>query len=225
MPPMLVVGSVAFDTLHLPNGSHEKVLGGSATYAALAGSIFTPAQLVGVVGRDYPDSAVKLLREHNIDLEGLESRDGLTFHWEGRYANDLTSRTSLKTELNVFAEFHPKIPERFRSTPYVMLGNIGPDLQLEVLAQVKKPKLVIADTMNYWIETKLADLKRLLKQVDVLVVNDEEARQLAQTYNIALVAQELLAMGAAQCGDQTRRARGHALARQGRVLRARVSAL
>ncbi len=115
MPPMLVVGSVAFDTLHLPNGSHEKVLGGSATYAALAGSIFTPAQLVGVVGRDYPDSAVKLLREHNIDLEGLESRDGLTFHWEGRYANDLTSRTSLKTELNVFAEFHPKIPERFRS--------------------------------------------------------------------------------------------------------------
>lgn len=195
MPPMLVVGSVAFDTLHLPSGSHQKVLGGSATYASLAGSIFAPAQLVGVVGRDYPDSAVRLLKDHDVDIEGLEHRDGLTFHWEGEYAPDLTSRKSLRTDLNVFAEFHPKIPARFRDTPYVLLGNIGPDLQLEVLEQLRAPKLVVADTMNFWIETRLADLKKLLKRVDVLVINDEEARQLAETYNIALAARELLAMG------------------------------
>lgn len=195
MPPMLVVGSVAFDTLHNHLGTHKKVLGGSATYAALAASVFTPVQLVGVVGRDYPDSAIQLLRSHNIDLDGLEVVDGETFHWEGRYSDDLTSRTTIATDLNVFANFHPRIPEKFRDTPYVMLGNIGPDLQLEVLEQVRKPKLVVADTMNFWISSQLPALKKVLARIDVLVINDEEARQLSQLHNIALAAKEIMAMG------------------------------
>jgi sugar/nucleoside kinase (ribokinase family) len=193
--PMLVVGSVAFDTLHNHLGTHPKVLGGSATYAAIAGSYFAPVQLVGVVGRDFPDSAVKLLQDQGIDLKGLEVADGDTFHWEGRYTDDLTSRDTLKTELNVFADFHPKLPAEWRKTPYVMLGNIDPNLQIEVLDQIDGPELVIADTMNLWIDIKLDDLKRMLSRIDVLIINEEESRQLAGTYNIVTVAKELQAMG------------------------------
>lgn len=193
--PMLVVGSVAFDTLHNHLGSHPKVLGGSATYASIAGSYFAPVQLVGVVGKDFPDSAVQLLKSRSVDLQGLEVADGLTFHWEGRYSDDLTSRTTLRTDLNVFADFHPKLPPQWRDTPYVMLGNIGPDLQLEVLDQITDPSLVIADTMNLWIDIKLDDLKKMLERIDVLIINEEEARQLAGTYNIVKVARELLRMG------------------------------
>ncbi|MCA9583029.1 MAG: bifunctional hydroxymethylpyrimidine kinase/phosphomethylpyrimidine kinase, partial [Myxococcales bacterium] len=195
MHPMLVVGSVAFDTIHNHLGSHPKVLGGSATYAAMAGSVFTKVQLVGVVGSDYPDSALRILRDLEIDLAGLEVAEGKTFHWEGRYTDDLQHRTSLSTELNVFADFHPKIPEAFRDTPFVMLGNIDPVLQLEVLDQVRNPKLVVADTMNFWIDSKLDDLKKVLQRIDVLVINDEEARQLAEAHNIGLVAKELLELG------------------------------
>ncbi|MFW6052101.1 MAG: PfkB family carbohydrate kinase [Myxococcota bacterium] len=193
--PMLVVGSVAFDTLHNHLGTHPKVLGGSATYASIAGSYFAPVQLVGVVGRDFPDEAVKLLESRKIDLEGLEVADGLTFHWEGRYSDDLTSRETLKTDLNVFADFHPKLPAAWRDTPYVMLGNIDPNLQIEVLDQINEPKLVIADTMNLWIDIKLDDLKRMLKRIDVLILNEEEGRQLTQEHNIVKVAKELCAMG------------------------------
>jgi sugar/nucleoside kinase (ribokinase family) len=193
--PMLVVGSVAFDTLHNHLGTHPKVLGGSATYASIAGSYFTPVQLVGVVGRDFPDDAVQLLKGRGVDLSGLEVAEGDTFHWEGRYSPDLTSRETLKTELNVFADFHPKLPEAWRTTPYVMLGNIDPNLQLEVLDQVRGPELVIADTMNLWIDIKLDDLKKMLARIDVLIINEEESRQLTGAYNIVTVARELQALG------------------------------
>ena len=195
MSKMLVVGSVAFDTIHNALGTHRKIVGGSATYAAFSGSFFTDVQLVGVVGRDFPDDVVRSMKERRIDVDGLEVADGDTFHWEGRYTDDLTSRATIRTDLNVFADFDPKIPERFRETPYVMLGNIAPELQLSVLDQVRQPKLVVADTMNFWIDGKLPELKKLLKRVHVLVINEEEARQLSGRHHLIHVAHELLKLG------------------------------
>ncbi|MCS6798815.1 MAG: PfkB family carbohydrate kinase [Myxococcota bacterium] len=195
MNDVLVVGSVAFDTLHLPSGTHLRVPGGSATYASLAASLFAPVRLVGVVGRDWPADVTRTLVERGVDVEGLEIVDGLTFHWEGRYSDDLTHRTSLRTELNVFADFHPRIPERHRDTPYVLLGNIHPELQAEVLAQMRAPRLVLADTMSFWIRGARLALERLLRRVDVLVINEEEARELAGMHNIVRVGRALLAMG------------------------------
>ncbi|MEM6958912.1 MAG: PfkB family carbohydrate kinase [Myxococcota bacterium] len=195
MSSLLVVGSVAFDTLHNAQGTHEKVIGGSATYASISSSFFANTQLVGVVGNDFPESAIETMRTRKIDLEGLEVADGLTFHWEGRYTDDLTSRETLRTDLNVFADFAPKIPERFRSTPYVMLGNIAPSLQISVLDQIESPKLVIADTMNFWIDGALDDLKALLKRVDVLVINEEEARQLSGRHHLVHVLNALTELG------------------------------
>lgn len=193
--PILIVGSVAFDTIHNNLGTHNKILGGSATYASLAASHLSNVRIVGVVGNDYPASARELLSAHKIDLTGLEVADGLTFHWEGRYSDDLSSRTSIATDLNVFANFHPKVPTAFRSTPFVMLGNIDPALQLEVLKQIDKPKLVIADTMNFWISGKRPNLERLLKEVDLLVINEEEARELTGAGSIMKVAKTLLDLG------------------------------
>ena len=195
MSEMLVVGSVAFDTIHNALGTHERVLGGSAVFGSLAGAFYTDVKLVGVVGTDFPDSVVTQLRERGVDTAGLEVAEGETFHWEGRYADDLTSRTTLRTDLNVFADFDPKIPEAFRDAPYVMLGNIAPELQLSVLDQIRKPKLVVADTMNFWIEGALEALKRLLTRVDVLVINEEEARQLSGAHSMVQVAAALRAMG------------------------------
>ncbi len=195
MAHMLVVGSVAFDTLHIGGKEHRRVLGGSATYASLAASHFAPVQLVGVVGRDFPDSAIQMLRSHKVDLAGLEVVDGETFHWECRYADDLSSRETIRTDLNVFASFSPKIPQSFRNAQYVMLGNIDPVLQMQVLDQIEKPKLVIADTMNLWIDIKRAELGQLLRRVDMLVVNDEEARQLSKVTNLVKAAGILQEMG------------------------------
>ncbi|MCA9606532.1 MAG: sugar kinase [Myxococcales bacterium] len=192
---MLVVGSVARDTLHLPTGSHEYVLGGSAVFASLSGAFFAAPRMVGVVGTDFPDGEVAMLETSGVDVSGLEVVEGETFHWEGRYAHDLTSRESIRTELNVFADFHPKIPEAFRDTRFVMLGNIHPDLQLEVLDQMRGPELVIADTMNFWIDGTPDRLAKMLERIDVLVINEEEARQLAGIYNIVEVADRLLEMG------------------------------
>ncbi len=195
MSSMLVVGSVAQDTIHNHLGTHPYVLGGSATFASLAGQLFTPTKLVGIVGKDFPESAITLLSKKGIDTSGLEIAEGKTFHWEGRYSDDLTSRESIKTELNVFADFHPKIPASHRNLPYLMLGNIHPDLQVEVLDQVERPKLVIADTMNFWITGTPKELERMLKRIDMLVINEEEARLLACTHNIARAARVLSAMG------------------------------
>lgn len=195
MTDMLVVGSLALDTIHNSQGTHEQVLGGSATFASLAGSFYTGVNLVGVVGTDFPDSIVHQLRERGVDTSGLEVAEGKTFHWEGRYTDDLTARETIATELNVFADFDPKIPEAFRDTPYVMLGNIAPELQLSVLDQIRNPKLVVADTMNFWIDGALESLKKLLERVDVLVINEEEARQLSGRHHMIHVAGELLDMG------------------------------
>jgi sugar/nucleoside kinase (ribokinase family) len=195
MRPTLIVGSVAFDTLHIGGKSHEKVLGGSATYASIAAAHFGPVQLVGVVGRDFPDAATKLLRDRGVDLAGLEVADGETFHWEGRYSEDLSSRETIRTDLNVFANFQPKIPASFRATPFVMLGNIDPTLQMDVLTQIDKPRFVLADTMNLWIDIRRPELVELCKRVDLLVLNDEEARQLSGHNNLVRAARELLALG------------------------------
>lgn len=195
MSSLLVVGSVARDTIHNNQGTHPYVLGGSAVFGSLAGAFFAPPRLVGIVGRDFPDAEVQMLRERGVDCSGLEMVDGQTFHWEGRYSDDLTSRETIKTELNVFADFHPKIPQEWRDTPYVMLGNIHPSLQIEVLEQIREPKLVIADTMNFWIDGTPDELRSMMKRIDLLVINEEEARQLAGEHNIIRVAQILLGMG------------------------------
>ena len=192
---VLVVGSVAFDTIHNHLGTHKRVLGGSAVFASLAASTLGPVQLVGVVGNDYPEEAIALLRGRGIALDGLEIADGQTFHWEGRYAHDLTSRETIQTDLNVFANFEPKIPDAFAQTPYVMLGNIAPGLQLSVLEQVQAPKVIIADTMNLWIDTALDDLKRLISRTDILVINEEEARQLSGHHHPVAVAETLRTLG------------------------------
>lgn len=199
MSSMLVVGSVALDTLHMPTGSHPRVLGGSATFASLAGALYTDVKLVGVVGSDFPQEGLALFAEKHVDVRGLEVvPGGRTFHWEGRYSPDLTSRTSIQTELNVFADFHPKIPAEHRATPFVMLGNIHPDLQIEVLDQIERPRLVIADTMNFWISGTPKELSRMLARIDLLVINEEEARELAGVHNIAKAARALRAMGPAR---------------------------
>jgi sugar/nucleoside kinase (ribokinase family) len=195
MSSLLVVGSVAFDTIHNHLGSHARILGGSATYASLAACQLASVRLVGVVGKDFPKEAVDMLRSRGIDTTGLEVADGETFHWEGRYADDLTTRTTIQTDLNVFADFEPKIPERFRDSEFVMLGNIAPELQLHVLDQVRSPRLVIADTMNLWIDTALGALKELLSRVDILVINEEEARQLSGFHHPLAVAEALRALG------------------------------
>lgn len=195
MTDMLVVGSLALDTIHNPSGTHNQVLGGSACFGALSGSLFCPVRLVGVVGSDFPDEARRLFEQKKIDTAGLEVVTGKTFHWEGRYSADLSSRETIATDLNVFADFHPKIPASFADAAYVFLGNIAPELQLEVLDQIKQPRLVIADTMNFWIESKRSELLDVLKRVDVLVINEEEARQLSGAFNIVEVSQLLLTMG------------------------------
>jgi sugar/nucleoside kinase (ribokinase family) len=195
--PILVVGSVAFDTLHLPTGSHPKVLGGSATYASIAASHFAPVRLVGVVGRDWPEDATAMLAGRRVDTTGLEvDVRGDTFHWEGRYSADLSSRETLATDLNVFARFKPKIPAPFRASRWVMLGNIHPVLQREVLEQIeRRPDLVVADTMNFWISGERPALLETLERVDLLVLNDEEARQLAGEHNLVRAAHGLMTMG------------------------------
>jgi sugar/nucleoside kinase (ribokinase family) len=195
MSSLLVVGSIAFDTIHNHLGSHERILGGSATYASLAACQLARVRLVGVVGKDFPREAVDMLRGRGIDTTGLEVANGETFHWEGRYSDDLTSRETIQTDLNVFADFNPKIPASFRDSEFVMLGNIAPQLQLHVLDQVENPTLVIADTMNLWIDTALDPLKELLKRVDILVINEEEGRQLTGFHHPLAVAEALRALG------------------------------
>lgn len=195
MSPVLIVGSVAFDTIHNHLGTHPRILGGSAVFASLAASQLARPQLVGVVGQDYPDAAVRMLQERGVDTGGLEIANGNTFHWEGRYTNDLTSRTTIKTELNVFEHFTPKIPEAFADTPFVLLANIAPKLQLHVLDQIRGPAVVVADTMNLWIDTALEALTDLIARVDFLLINEEEARQLSGLHHPLAVAEALHALG------------------------------
>jgi sugar/nucleoside kinase (ribokinase family) len=170
-------------------------MGGSASHAAIAASFFAPVQLVGVVGKDFPKKYLQLFRRLRIDLAGLQIAEGKTFHWSGEYEVNMNNRRTLATELGVFADFSPNLPEIYKSTPYVLLANIAPDLQHHVLDQMKKPKLVIADTMDLWLNTALPSLKRLLKRIDALVLNDSEARQLAGEDNVIRAAALIHRMG------------------------------
>jgi sugar/nucleoside kinase (ribokinase family) len=185
---VLVVGSVALDSVETPFGKADEVLGGSGTFFAAAASHLAPVQLVGVVGDDYPVERLEPLRGRNVDLSGLERAEGESFRWRGRYRHDLNSAETLETRLGVFSHFRPKIPEKFRRAPYVFLANIDPRLQLDVLQQVEKPKLVACDTMNFWIESRRNELIELLKYVDVLLLNDGEARQLTERANLVKAA-------------------------------------
>ena len=193
---LLIVGSLGLDTVITPFDKVEDALGGSATYISLAASYFSgPVELVGVVGTDFPDEYVKLLEDHDIDLEGLQKEKGKTFRWGGKYHYDLNVRDTLFTDLNVFEKFDPVIPEKFRKSKYVCLGNIDPTLQLKVLEQMDDPQLVVCDTMNYWIEGMKEDLLQLLKRVDVLIINDSEARLLAQEPNLIKASKMIRDLG------------------------------
>jgi sugar/nucleoside kinase (ribokinase family) len=192
---LLIVGSMAFDDLDLPSGPARNVVGGSATYASVAASLYTPARVVAVVGDDFPADALTMLQGRGVDTGGIERAAGKTFRWAGRYAPNLASRETLDTQLNVFADFRPKLPEHYRDSKIVLLGNIHPALQLEVLAQAKAPQLVVADTMNFWISGERKTLLEVLSKVDALVVNDEELRQLAGDHNLKRSAKAVLGMG------------------------------
>jgi sugar/nucleoside kinase (ribokinase family) len=192
---LLVVGSVALDTVETPFGRAEDALGGSATFFSAAASLLHPVQLVGVVGDDYPVEALDFLSERNVDLTGLERAKGESFRWSGVYSYDLNSRETLETRLGVFADFTPKIPEQFRDAEWVFLGNIDPELQINVLDQVHAPRFVACDTMNLWIEIKRTRLLELLGRVDLLMVNDSEARQLAGTANLSRAARWIMERG------------------------------
>ncbi len=194
---LLVVGSIAFDSIETPFDKVENALGGSSTYISLAASYFTsPIHLVGVVGEDFTEKHFQLFEEHNIDLEGLQIiPGGKTFRWGGKYHYDLNVRDTLFTELNVFENFNPEIPSKSRKAAFVMLGNIQPALQLHVLDQLENPKFVVTDTMNLWIETELKDLLKVLKRTTVLIINDSEARLLTNEPNLIKAAMEIQKLG------------------------------
>ena len=193
--PVLIVGSMALDTVVTPFGKREEALGGAATYFSCAASYFDQPRVVAVVGTDFPDEHIQTLRHLGVDLEGLEIRPGKTFRWSGKYGYDLNQRDTLSTFLNVFEHFHPKLPEKYKSSEFVFLGNIHPALQLEVLDQVAKPKFVACDTMNLWIETERDTLCELIRRVDAIVLNDSEARQLTGEPNLAKAARAIQGMG------------------------------
>ncbi len=195
MSTVLVVGSVALDSVETPFGRIEDAIGGSGTFFAASAAHFTPVQLVGVVGSDYPVARLESLRARGVSLDGLEQIEGESFRWRGRYRHDLNAAETLETRLGVFSNFRPKIPEAFRSAPYVFLANIDPRLQLDVLRQVDRPQLVACDTMNFWIESRRNELLELLARVDILLVNDGEARQLTEEYNLVRAARWILERG------------------------------
>jgi sugar/nucleoside kinase (ribokinase family) len=194
---LLVVGSVALDSVETPFGNVKDALGGSAVYISVAASYFTaPVRVVGVVGGDFPKEHIKFMEDRDIDLDGLQIvQGGKTFRWAGKYQYDLNSRDTLLTQLNVFEKFDPVIPDGFQKSSYVCLGNIDPVLQRKVLGQIKKPRLIVGDTMNYWIETKPNELRETLKVIDVLVVNESEARLLTREPNLIKASKKIIKMG------------------------------
>jgi sugar/nucleoside kinase (ribokinase family) len=192
---LLVVGSIAFDSVRTPFGEVEDVLGGSATYFSTSASYFTDVAIVAVVGSDFPEKHLKFLKSRRVDIDGIERSEGRTFRWKGEYGYDLNEAHTLDTQLNVFQSFRPKIPEKYKDKKVVFLANIDPDLQREVLHQVNDPVLVACDTMNYWIEGKRDSLLETLKFVDILIINDSEARELAKKPNLVKAAKEILSYG------------------------------
>jgi len=190
------VGSVAFDGIESPYGKVDRAVGGAATYFAVAASFFTHVNLVGIVGDDFTEVDAQVFHGRTINLDGLERAPGKTFFWAGRYSQNLNERVTLATELNVFAEFKPRLPEKYRNSEYVFLANIAPALQSDVLHQVqKKPKLAAMDTMNYWIERTNAELRETLRHVDILMINDSETRELSNEHNLLRAAKHIFKMG------------------------------
>jgi sugar/nucleoside kinase (ribokinase family) len=192
---LLVVGSIALDSVISPFGETADALGGAAVFFSMAGAVLHPVQVVGVVGTDFPEAHLTALAARGVDLAGVERQTGESFRWKARYSYDLASRETLETRLGVFAAFRPRIPEKFRAARFVFLGNIDPELQLSVLDQVKKPTLVACDTMNYWIHSKRDVLLELLRHIDILMVNDSEARELSGDWNIYRAARWILGRG------------------------------
>ena len=195
MRPVLTVGSVAFDSIKTPSGEVSRIVGGAATFFSVVASFFTHVRLVAVVGDDFGETEMKVFGGRRIDLAGLQRVSGETFRWKGEYGEDLNSRDTIYTHLNVFQEFKPHIPETFQASPIVFLANIHPALQLEVLEQVEEPEFVALDTMNYWIEGALNELKKVLERVDVVVINDEEARLLSGEANLVKAGRAINHMG------------------------------
>ena len=193
---ILVVGSVALDSVETPFGKEDNILGGSATYFSTSASFFTDVNLVAVVGDDFPQEHVDFLGSRDIDLRGLARVSGKTFRWKGKYGYDLNEAQTLETDLNVFADFKPRIPEEYAATDYLFLANIDPELQMEVLNQVARPRIVACDTMNFWISSKQEALKKVLERVDILIINEGEARQLSGEANLVKAARKVLSLGA-----------------------------
>ena len=195
---LLIVGSVAFDAIETPFGKTDKIIGGAATYISLSASYFTKnLNLVAVVGGDFPKSSIMMLEQHGIDTEGLQIKENeKSFFWSGKYHNDMNSRDTLVTELNVLGSFDPIIPDAYQDCKYLMLGNLAPQVQSTVIQRLsKRPKLIVMDTMNFWMEIAMEELKTTIKMVDVLSINDEEARQLSGEYSLLKAAKKILAMG------------------------------
>jgi sugar/nucleoside kinase (ribokinase family) len=186
---------MAFDDLELPSGSYRNVVGGAATYASLVASRYSNVNVVAVVGDDFPEIWLNRFSTRGINIDGIERVPGKTFRWHGQYATDLSSRTTLSTELNVFADFDPKLPVNYAESTHVLLGNIHPELQLRVLDQIRQPQFVAADTMNYWIEGERSKLEKVISRIHALLINDEEARQLGEDHNITRAARRIRAMG------------------------------
>ncbi|MGE0763664.1 MAG: PfkB family carbohydrate kinase [Bdellovibrionales bacterium] len=195
MSEILVVGSVAYDSIGTPAGKVESTLGGSANYFATAASLYAQVNVVGVVGEDYRSEDLQILRDRKVNLDGLKQVPGKTFRWTGRYEGGMNEAITMDTQLNVFANFSPQLPSAYKHSPYVFLANIDPELQLNVLEQIERPKLVGADTMNYWIDSKLEGLKRLLKRIDFLLINEGELRRLTGDWNTIAAVKKVVNMG------------------------------
>jgi len=192
---VLIVGSTALDSIKTPRQQHPRLLGGSASYASVAASFFAPVKMVGVVGNDFPGAHLQLYKKHKIDLEGLQIVSGKTFHWSGEYELNMNNRRTLATELGVFESFTPHLPVSYQKSAFVLLANIAPGLQHHVLDQMRKPKFVVADTMDLWLNIALPDLLKLLKRVDGFVLNESEAQQLTQEQNLIRAAKKIHQLG------------------------------
>ena len=199
MSKLVIVGTVAFDTIETPFGKTDKILGGAATYIGISASNFeVDGAIVSVVGGDFPEENIDLLKDKGINVEGLEIvKDGKTFFWSGKYHNDMNVRDTLITDLNVLADFNPVVPQVYRDAEVVMLGNLHPMVQMGVIEQMQNPKLIVLDTMNFWMDSALADLKSTIAKVDVITINDEEARQLSGEYSLVTAAKKIMEMGPA----------------------------
>src|SRR5437899_6967286 len=192
---VLVVGSIAIDTVKTPVEEHSDLLGGSASYAALGASFFSPVRLVGIVGNDFPESEFQFWESRKIDSKGVQRANGKTFRWSGEYSWDLNTRETRSIALNVFEDFKPALPESYRETDFVLLANIAPSLQLHVLDQMARPRFVVADTMDLWLNIALADLMRLIRRLDAFVLNDSEAQQLTKEDNLLIALKKIHKLG------------------------------